>query len=53
MEVVAEGVETNILREKLLELGCSIGQGYYFGKPQPICEIEQPAMVVPLRGQLA
>nr|WP_321499294.1 EAL domain-containing protein [uncultured Dethiosulfovibrio sp.] len=33
LEVVAEGVETDSQRKILLELGCSIGQGYLFGRP--------------------
>jgi len=30
---VAEGVETSTQRERLLELGCQIGQGYLFSHP--------------------
>lgn len=33
LTVVAEGVETDRQRKILLELGCSIGQGYLFGRP--------------------
>jgi EAL domain-containing protein (putative c-di-GMP-specific phosphodiesterase class I) len=33
IETIAEGVETEIQREALLELGCSYGQGYLFGRP--------------------
>ncbi|TAN49158.1 MAG: EAL domain-containing protein [Methylococcaceae bacterium] len=33
MDVVAEGVETDAIRVKLLELGCNFGQGWFFGKP--------------------
>jgi diguanylate cyclase (GGDEF)-like protein/PAS domain S-box-containing protein len=32
-ELVAEGVETDAQRAQLLELGCEVGQGYWFGKP--------------------
>lgn len=31
--VIAEGIETAEQAEKLYELGCRIGQGYFFGKP--------------------
>jgi diguanylate cyclase (GGDEF)-like protein len=31
---IAEGVETPEVLERLRELGCKTGQGYYFGKPQ-------------------
>jgi diguanylate cyclase (GGDEF)-like protein len=35
MDVVAEGIETEIQRERLLALGCEYGQGYLFSKPLP------------------
>jgi EAL domain-containing protein (putative c-di-GMP-specific phosphodiesterase class I) len=35
MEVVAEGVETAGQVELLLARGCTIGQGYLLGRPQP------------------
>ena len=31
--VVAEGIEDAATHEKLLEMGCAAGQGWYFGKP--------------------
>ena len=34
-EVIAEGVETVEQGRALLELGCSLGQGYGLGKPMP------------------
>lgn len=33
MDVVAEGVETELHLEQLKALGCEYGQGYYFAKP--------------------
>lgn len=33
IEVVAEGVETSECRDKLLELGCFVQQGYLFARP--------------------
>ena len=35
LAVVAEGVETTEQREKLLAMGCSLHQGYYYGRPGP------------------
>jgi len=32
-KVVAEGVETAAQRERLVELGCEYGQGYYWARP--------------------
>jgi EAL domain-containing protein (putative c-di-GMP-specific phosphodiesterase class I) len=37
LETIAEGIETEAQREKLLSLGCGDGQGYFFAKPLP-CE---------------
>jgi len=35
MKVVAEGVETKEILERLKKLGCDIAQGHYFSKPMP------------------
>lgn len=34
--VVAEGVECEDERDALFDLGVTLGQGYFFGKPQPL-----------------
>ncbi len=39
IEVVAEGVETDLEVRQLRRLGCGLLQGYYFGKPMPISDI--------------
>jgi diguanylate cyclase (GGDEF)-like protein len=39
LELIAEGVETAEARDKLLELGCHLAQGYYFSKPVPADDI--------------
>ena len=39
MNVVAEGVETGIVRKKLLELGCDFGQGWHFGRPAALQDL--------------
>jgi EAL domain-containing protein (putative c-di-GMP-specific phosphodiesterase class I) len=33
--VVAEGIETRRQAQRLLELGCDLGQGYLFSRPVP------------------
>jgi diguanylate cyclase (GGDEF)-like protein len=35
LEVVAEGIETDAQRMALIELGCTLGQGFLFSRPQP------------------
>ncbi len=41
MEVVAEGVETELQRRFLEKEGCSVMQGYLFGRPVPIETFEK------------
>ena len=40
LDVIAEGVETNMQRQLLLGKGCTHYQGYLFGRPAPIDEFE-------------
>lgn len=35
LKVVAEGIETEVVRDALVELGCDIGQGYLFSPLLP------------------
>lgn len=37
--VVAEGVEDAKTAKRLAELGCPLGQGYYFGRPAPVAAL--------------
>ena len=39
LRVVAEGVETESVWNRLAELGCDIGQGYYLSRPVPATEL--------------
>ena len=39
MHVIAEGIETEDIWNKLRDLGCNIGQGYWIGKPMPADEL--------------
>lgn len=41
LKVVAEGVETWEQMERLRNLGCDYGQGYYFSKPIPEADYER------------
>lgn len=47
LRVVAEGVETKEQLERLCEIGCDYGQGYYFAKPMP-CEAFETLMRGPI-----
>ncbi|SBS33119.1 Oxygen sensor protein DosP [Marinomonas spartinae] len=38
MKVIAEGIESKEQADTLIDLGCHIMQGYYFGKPAPMTE---------------
>jgi EAL domain-containing protein (putative c-di-GMP-specific phosphodiesterase class I) len=40
MTVVAEGVETAGAASELRTYGCEFAQGYHFGDPQTVAEIE-------------
>lgn len=40
MRVIAEGIETENQKEILQEIGCTVGQGYYYLKPAPVHKFE-------------
>lgn len=52
IEVIAEGVETIDQTEKLLELGVSRMQGYYFCRPKPPLEIDEVVRTFALPDEL-
>jgi EAL domain-containing protein (putative c-di-GMP-specific phosphodiesterase class I) len=35
IETIAKGVEEAVVARMLLEMGCTIAQGFFFGKPMP------------------
>jgi EAL domain-containing protein (putative c-di-GMP-specific phosphodiesterase class I) len=41
LQTVAEGVEDSTQFLTLRRMGCDIGQGYYFGRPMEIQEMER------------
>lgn len=41
LQVIAEGVETEEQKKFLEQNGCTMFQGYFFGKPMPIADFEQ------------
>jgi EAL domain-containing protein (putative c-di-GMP-specific phosphodiesterase class I) len=47
LSVLAEGVETEAVRRRLLELGCDRGQGWLFGAALPAADL--PARLLPGR----
>jgi EAL domain-containing protein (putative c-di-GMP-specific phosphodiesterase class I) len=40
LNVTAEGIETPTQRAQLRLLGCDLGQGYLFGRPEPSASAE-------------
>ena len=40
MQVIAEGVETDVQRDLLTAAGCDFGQGYVFARPMPAADME-------------
>lgn len=36
MQTVAEGIETQVIWDKLKALGCDVAQGYFIAKPMPV-----------------
>ncbi|MDO8251692.1 MAG: EAL domain-containing protein, partial [Rhodoferax sp.] len=46
LEVIAEGVETLAQQEFLARHGCTLYQGYLYGKPTPLAEFEAMLAVV-------
>ncbi|MCW2566419.1 MAG: hypothetical protein JWN54_516 [Mycobacterium sp.] len=41
LKVVAEGIETQVQLQALIDLGCRYGQGYLFARPQPAVDTER------------
>ena len=41
MKVVAEGIETEEVRQKVMEMECDFGQGWLFGHPAPLQQLLQ------------
>jgi EAL domain-containing protein (putative c-di-GMP-specific phosphodiesterase class I) len=51
LKVVAEGIETRAQLDMLREIGCDLGQGYYFAAPMDVDadwltpHVDTPALV--------
>jgi EAL domain-containing protein (putative c-di-GMP-specific phosphodiesterase class I) len=41
LTVIAEGVESAAEEEFLRDLGCHLGQGFYYAKPMPAAELTE------------
>jgi diguanylate cyclase (GGDEF)-like protein len=53
MYVLAEGVETDVQRQTLLNMGCNMMQGYYFHRPMSAFKTGQLLLGNPAAGQTA
>jgi EAL domain-containing protein (putative c-di-GMP-specific phosphodiesterase class I) len=51
MRVIAEGIETATTLAVLRDLGCDVGQGYFFGKPVPAETFYESRLVSKLMGR--
>jgi diguanylate cyclase (GGDEF)-like protein/PAS domain S-box-containing protein len=52
IQVIAEGLETEAQLHKLRQLGCTLGQGYYFAKPGPAEAMGSWFTPLPPKGHL-
>jgi diguanylate cyclase (GGDEF)-like protein len=50
LNVIAEGVESDVILSRLAELGCDIAQGYLIGKPMPAAMLQEWASGYRLHG---
>jgi len=41
LSVIAEGVENRATADLLATMGCEEGQGYFFGRPMPVADLER------------
>ncbi len=39
LELIAEGIETEDLMQRLIAMGCEMGQGYFFSRPMPASHV--------------
>ncbi|MCY1533751.1 putative signaling protein [compost metagenome] len=49
LEVVAEGVENQMVWNRLAELGCDVVQGYFIGMPMPVEQFDAWQRATPWR----
>lgn len=50
MRVIAEGVESAEVVGQLRELGCDVGQGYFFGRPAAAADFARTPLAMELRA---
>lgn len=49
MPLVAEGIETKEMGDRLTEMGCEMAQGYFYGRPTPFADWEIDAGEIKLQ----
>jgi EAL domain-containing protein (putative c-di-GMP-specific phosphodiesterase class I) len=48
LSVIAEGIENRATADLLVTMGCEEGQGYFFGRPMPVSELERQFLASPV-----
>jgi diguanylate cyclase (GGDEF)-like protein/PAS domain S-box-containing protein len=47
LSIIAEGIENRATADFLATMGCEEGQGYFFGRPMPVAELEAQFLASP------
>lgn len=53
LDTTAEGIESGETYNRLKELGCHVGQGYYFGRPVPADDVIRSGHTIDLAKRVA
>ncbi len=47
IQVIAEGIETELQLERLQELGCELGQGFHLARPAAAADVDFDGRLLP------
>jgi len=51
LSVIAEGIENRASADLLATMGCEEGQGYFFGRPMPVADLERQFLAAPEKAR--